>query len=86
MTGRARPSGAQRGRVLPDAGQPTSAAGKDRAVPDGRTEDVTLGRERMKRTHLTLMAGTALALLAGNAFAQEAATVAFLMPDQASTR
>ncbi|WP_374643220.1 substrate-binding domain-containing protein, partial [Tabrizicola sp.] len=40
----------------------------------------------MKRTHLTLMAGTALALLAGNAFAQEAATVAFLMPDQASTR
>ena len=40
----------------------------------------------MKHTHLTLLTGTAMALLAGTAFAQEAATVAFLMPDQASTR
>ena len=40
----------------------------------------------MKHTHLTLLTGTAMALLAGTALAQEAATVAFLMPDQASTR
>ncbi|MES2915125.1 MAG: sugar ABC transporter substrate-binding protein [Pseudomonadota bacterium] len=40
----------------------------------------------MKMTKVMLMAGTALSVLAGSAMAQEAATVAFLMPDQASTR
>ena len=42
----------------------------------------------MKKTHMTLLAGTvtAAALFAGAGLAQEAATVAFLMPDQASTR
>ena len=34
----------------------------------------------------TMMASAALAMLAGSAYAQDAATVAFLMPDQASTR
>ena len=39
------------------------------------------------RIHHTLMATVGLAaMLAGYANAQEAATVAFLMPDQASTR
>jgi D-xylose transport system substrate-binding protein len=33
-----------------------------------------------------MMASAALAMLAGSAYAQDAATVAFLMPDQASTR
>lgn len=40
----------------------------------------------MKMTKMMLLAGTALSVLAGSAMAQEAATVAFLMPDQASTR
>ena len=40
----------------------------------------------MKLTKVMLLAGTALSVLAGSAMAQEAATVAFLMPDQASTR
>jgi D-xylose transport system substrate-binding protein len=40
----------------------------------------------MKVTKLMLLAGTALSVLAGSAMAQEAATVGFLMPDQASTR
>ncbi|WP_320198642.1 ABC transporter substrate-binding protein [Agrobacterium sp. rho-13.3] len=34
----------------------------------------------------TMMASAALAMLTGSAYAQDAATVAFLMPDQASTR
>ena len=39
------------------------------------------------KTLTTLLASTGLALsLAGAAIAQESATVAFLMPDQASTR
>ena len=40
----------------------------------------------MTKTHIGLLAGTAMALTAAASFAQEAATVAFLMPDQASTR
>jgi D-xylose transport system substrate-binding protein len=40
----------------------------------------------MKITKLMLLAGTALSVFAGSVMAQEAATVAFLMPDQASTR
>ena len=40
----------------------------------------------MTKTYISLLAGTAIALTAGASFAQEAATVAFLMPDQASTR
>lgn len=40
----------------------------------------------MTKTKLMLLAGTAVALTSGAGFAQEAATVAFLMPDQASTR
>ena len=40
----------------------------------------------MTKTYISLLAGTAMALTAGASFAQEAATVAFLMPDQASTR
>lgn len=40
----------------------------------------------MTKTKLMLLAGTALALTSGAGLAQEAATVAFLMPDQASTR
>jgi D-xylose transport system substrate-binding protein len=40
----------------------------------------------MKMTKVMLLVGTALSVLAGAALAQGAATVAFLMPDQASTR
>ena len=40
----------------------------------------------MTKTKLMLLAGTAIALTSGAGIAQEAATVAFLMPDQASTR
>ncbi len=40
----------------------------------------------MKLVKLMLMAGTVLPVLAGSVMAQEAATVGFLMPDQASTR
>ena len=40
----------------------------------------------MTKTHIGLLAGTAMALTAAASFAKEAATVAFLMPDQASTR
>ena len=40
----------------------------------------------MTKTKLMLLAGTAIAMTSGAGIAQEAATVAFLMPDQASTR
>jgi D-xylose transport system substrate-binding protein len=40
----------------------------------------------MKVTKVMLLAGTALSVFAGSVMAQEAATVGFLMPDQASTR
>jgi len=40
----------------------------------------------MTKTKMMLLAGTALALTSGAGLAQEAATVAYLMPDQASTR
>lgn len=40
----------------------------------------------MKTSHKTLLGAFALTLMSGAAWAQEDATVAFLMPDQASTR
>src|SRR5689334_24902743 len=43
-------------------------------------------KESMKTATKTLAGAFALALMSGAASAQEAATVAFLMPDQASTR